>query len=132
MKLFLRSWTWSKRHIWDVRLPQRTDFISWDLDVKDSSTDHVWPRWCAKVHARSGVLGVGVPPTTGFLTHAGKFGAVLGKGPPQQAAAGHSVSFLLRDPGGEAQAAGKAVEQEKGTSAVSQKPSSCEPCGGVA
>lgn len=74
------------------RLPQCTDFTSWDLDVKDSSPDHVRPRLRAEVYTRSGVLGAGVPPTTGFLTHAGKFGAVLGKGPPQQAAAGQSIS----------------------------------------
>jgi len=34
-------------------LPQRTDFMSWGLEVKGSSTDHVWPRLRAKVCTRS-------------------------------------------------------------------------------
>lgn len=114
------------------RLPQDTDFMSWDLDVKDSSADHVWPRLCAEVHARSGVLGVGVPPPNRFPDPRRQVWGCFGK---RSSAAGCCRTFcLFLAPG--SRRGGTSGWQSRGAgeghfSRVA-KTSSCEPCGGVA
>ena len=98
------------------RLPQCTDFVSRDPDMKDSSTDHVWPRLCAKVYTRSR----GDPPYNRFTDPHRQVWDCFGK---RSSVAGccWTLCLLLRDPRGEVQVAGKGVEQEKGTLIVLQK-----------
>lgn len=48
---FQRSWTWSKRHLWDATCLSAQGFMSWDL--KDSRTGDVCPLLCSKVCLRS-------------------------------------------------------------------------------